>query len=1282
MKKPHRKWLSAILAIVCLFAWIPPVSADEPPADPFIPPIPLPTVNKVTNPDLESGSKELGWAWGWGTYDVVNHDQYSGSYSIKVAKNASAEQDVKNLKPDTTYILRAMVKSQTASDVVRLGVKNYGGTQVQVVSANSQYRQRMVAFTTGPSSTQAKIFLYRDTTGSGAAYGDDFAVVEAATGVAVTSEGDANTVETGKMLQMQADVQPESLEYKEVAWSVEETTGSAVISGEGVLRGISAGEVIVKAAAKDGSNKQSTVTIAVYGETVPIDNGQTPDDPPPLENSNPLEHVKDEWKGIVWDPYNANPESAQAIEDAEAIAAAGIKWARIWLSGSKALSGDWNYFDKFIALCKENGIQLVATWNKTNPWNDLGDEAQQQEQVNLLKEAVQRYGDDIRYWEIHNEPNLLNYWNADPNRWDSENNMERGRGSDDPNSVYNQAVHRYVQWLQLAHDAIKEVDPTVTVILGGLSEWIMEDFMDRLTLEQAYLYFDEVAFHPYAENSNPVPEKTIERLNSFKEKMTHWPAPHNDKPIWITEIGFHVSDIGTSPPGSIPNDVNGRLDEATKAYYLQKTMQLLIQNLEEPRPIFYYIYHEKDSTKSGFGLIKRASGGGAVTYLPAYDTYASMDEDWDYYETAALPDAPPAPEPDAPPPVEPFVEPVPMPVGNKFVNPDLETGSKSGWSGWGTTAVVNNNQYSGSHSIKVNANAAAEQVVKNLTPNTKYILRAMVKSDTYYDPVRLGVTDYGGPQVQSTSAYPEYRQRMVSFTTGTNHTQAKIFLYRDTTGSGNAYGDDFVVIEAATGIIVTGVGGATGVAKGQTLQMQADVQPASLEYRAVDWAVETITGNAAIDENGLLTGVSAGQVTVKAAAKDGSNVQSTVTVSVYEPLVPDEEQDSDESEPVASVPVNEGAGDGEAGTKIIVIDINDLAAAISGSVNRTVVIQVKPTGDASGITVKLPAEQLREEVGKQFDNFVIDAGFAKIIVPQKVLAEHIGASSRTMELSVTKTDASILSEAVRGQIGNGIAYDFSLTIDGIRAGSLGNTGKDTFITIAFDYALNQGEAPGQVVVYSITGDGELEIVKNGRYDPKFGKVVFKATHSGTYAAAYRNISVDLAADWAKDSMQALAARGMIKPNQYKPEQSVTRVEFIAFLMNGLDLVDDNAVGTFADVAEESEFYNAVATAQQLGIATGYSKEQFNPDEIISRQDMAVLTYRALSAANLKLSSLQQNEAFADASAVADYAQQSVAALQNAGIMVGTDGNTFDPEGTASFAQASVVVYKIFNLDNQ
>lgn len=82
--------------------------------------------------------------------------------------------------------------------------------------------------------------------------------------------------------------------------------------------------------------------------------------------------------------------------------------------------------------------------------------------------------------------------------------------------------------------------------------------------------------------------------------------------------------------------------------------------------------------------------------------------------------------------------------------------------------------------------------------------------------------------------------------------------------------------------------GSSYVTVNKTTQMTAEISPSDVTNNSVTWSVDNGTGSATIDTNGVLTGVSAGTVTVKAATKDGSNLSTNkvVTVSASDVVVP------------------------------------------------------------------------------------------------------------------------------------------------------------------------------------------------------------------------------------------------------------------------------------------------------------------------------------------------------------------------------------------------------------
>jgi hypothetical protein len=117
------------------------------------------------NPGFETGSLA---PWD-NTNDatVVANNAHSGTYAVNLGTVfTGVSQTVTGLTPNTSYTLTGWVMTQ--SDLVYLGVKNYAGegTEVNTHTTGTAYTKLSVSFITGPASTSAFIFLYKnDNTG-------------------------------------------------------------------------------------------------------------------------------------------------------------------------------------------------------------------------------------------------------------------------------------------------------------------------------------------------------------------------------------------------------------------------------------------------------------------------------------------------------------------------------------------------------------------------------------------------------------------------------------------------------------------------------------------------------------------------------------------------------------------------------------------------------------------------------------------------------------------------------------------------------------------------------------------------------------------------------------------------------------------------------------------------------------------------------------------------------------------------------------------------------------
>jgi len=86
-------------------------------------------------------------------------------------------------------------------------------------------------------------------------------------------------------------------------------------------------------------------------------------------------------------------------------------------------------------------------------------------------------------------------------------------------------------------------------------------------------------------------------------------------------------------------------------------------------------------------------------------------------------------------------------------------------------------------------------------------------------------------------------------------------------------------------ISISTQGGAGSVMVGESLQCFATVSPAEASNQSVIWSLINLSGTASISTNGLVTGLTPGNVQVIATAEDGSQVADTITLSISDGFI-------------------------------------------------------------------------------------------------------------------------------------------------------------------------------------------------------------------------------------------------------------------------------------------------------------------------------------------------------------------------------------------------------------
>lgn len=78
----------------------------------------------------------------------------------------------------------------------------------------------------------------------------------------------------------------------------------------------------------------------------------------------------------------------------------------------------------------------------------------------------------------------------------------------------------------------------------------------------------------------------------------------------------------------------------------------------------------------------------------------------------------------------------------------------------------------------------------------------------------------------------------------------------------------------------------------------------------------------------------------------------------------------------------------------------------------------------------------------------------------------------------------------------------------------------------------------------------------------------------------------------------------------KPENNITRAEFVALLVRTLGLTSNQAGKNFVDVPKGTWFYDAIRIASAKGLVSGEDAKHFAPERNIQRDEMAVIIMKA------------------------------------------------------------------------
>jgi chitodextrinase len=162
---------------------------------------------------------------------------------------------------------------------------------------------------------------------------------------------------------------------------------------------------------------------------------------------------------------------------------------------------------------------------------------------------------------------------------------------------------------------------------------------------------------------------------------------------------------------------------------------------------------------------------------------------------------------------------------------------------------------------------------------------------------------------------------------------------------------------------------------------------------------------------------------------------------------------------------------------------------------------------------------------------------------------------------------------------------------------------------------------------------------------------------------------DISEHWALNNIEKLVALGVVSgypDGSFRLDNTITRAEFATVLVKAFGLSPQSGE-VFADTKGHwAEDF--IATAAANGLVSGYDADTFGPDDLITREQIAVMMVKAAG-----LTMISEETTFADSSAISEWAKDSVATVFKSGLMKGYPDNSFQPLGNATRAEALTVL---------
>ncbi len=207
----------------------------------------------------------------------------------------------------------------------------------------------------------------------------------------------------------------------------------------------------------------------------------------------------------------------------------------------------------------------------------------------------------------------------------------------------------------------------------------------------------------------------------------------------------------------------------------------------------------------------------------------------------------------------------------------------------------------------------------------------------------------------------------------------------------------------------------------------------------------------------------------------------------------------------------------------------------------------------------------------------------------------------------------------------------------------------------------------------------------GQFDMNNKTLAFSTNYSGDYEIVENDITINDIADLETQTQNAirfLVSKGVFTLDQkqnFYPDKKLNRYDFTAALVKMFYALNYDAQSSFRDISPDSEMYHYIASAESLGIASGFSDSTFRGNDPVSKEQVVTLCGRTLAEKKEYEypKSYGQYLNFDDNGDISEWARGDIAIAAQCGLV--ENSGLFSPKSAVSRSEGAQILYKTFML---